>query len=144
MKITFKQLEDMIDTAPDLFEEIHGDRDLNENTLSYYLSECNHQVFTDFTSGRYNIDLENETIDINLDNIHPAASFADIFAIEIRLPDAIMRSYDDDLYPWENDAWEHYGCSGDDDVDYNGSYLMIFNDAIHLYLIKTKMIYKTI
>lgn len=47
----------------------------------------------------------------------------------------VFRSYEDELYPWEKDAWEEGYCSGDDDVDYNSSYLEAVIAIIEEYLI---------
>lgn len=51
--------------------------------------------------------------------------------------DWVARSYDNDQYPWENTAWDEY-CTGDDDVDYNSSYLDCVVAMIELYLVTEK------
>ena len=48
--------------------------------------------------------------------------------------DWVMRSYDNELYGWEQNAWDLGYCSGDYDVDYQGSYLIIVSDVLNLYL----------
>ncbi len=45
----------------------------------------------------------------------------------------IYRSYDNELHPYEEDAWEILELSGDDDVDYIGSYIAPLVSAIKFY-----------
>lgn len=52
----------------------------------------------------------------------------------------IWRSYHRDNYPWETNAWDIGICSGDDDVDYNGSYLDCLMELILYYLIHNNLI----
>lgn len=64
---------------------------------------------------------------------HP--DFPNITFLRIeRFSDWVSRSYDNELYPWEQNAWDLGYCSGDDDVDYNSSYLDILVEALKLYL----------
>ena len=141
LKIKFSDIEELIKASPDLWEEISGMWEL-DHPLVQYLSECTQEVFQDFNRGLYNIDQEHETIGITLSPLNPNSSFQNLFKIQTALPDWVMRSYNDELYPWEIDAWDHYKLGRDINIDYSGPYLMVFNDAIHFYLIKTKMIYK--
>lgn len=53
--------------------------------------------------------------------------------------DYVARSYDDENYPWEQSAWDEGYCSGDDDVDYNSSYLDACIAWIELYLLTQKL-----
>lgn len=53
----------------------------------------------------------------------------------------VSRSYDNKQYPWEDDAWEQGYCSGDDDVDYNSSYLDCCVAMLEFYLVLNKLTY---
>lgn len=57
------------------------------------------------------------------------------------LSDWVARCYDNEQYPWENDAWDS-ALSGDDDVDYNSSYLDCCIAMIELYCLDNKLTYK--
>lgn len=46
----------------------------------------------------------------------------------------VMRSYENDLWDWEQNAWDLGYCSSDDDVDYQGTYLIVVSDVLNLYL----------
>ena len=56
--------------------------------------------------------------------------------------DWVDRSYDNDCYPWEQSAWDLGYCTGDDDVDYNASYLYLIIAILELYLLQNKLTYK--
>jgi len=45
----------------------------------------------------------------------------------------ISRSYDSDLFPWEQNAWKFYQLGGDDDVDYCASYIDPVIEAIEMW-----------
>lgn len=55
--------------------------------------------------------------------------------------DWVCRSYEEETYPWEKNAWEEDYCSGDDDVDYNSSYIDCCIAMIELYLLRNGFTY---
>jgi len=50
----------------------------------------------------------------------------------------VCRSYDEECHPWEENAWDHFGLSGDDAVDYNGGYLDMFVGLIATYVVHNR------
>lgn len=50
------------------------------------------------------------------------------------LTDWVCRSYDSVLKEGEDDAWDVLGLGGDDDVDYNGSYVEAAFEMVDQYL----------
>jgi len=56
-----------------------------------------------------------------------------------KIIDWILDSYDSNLKPGQEDAWQIYNLGGDDDVDYYGSYVQSLADAVSNWvLLRTK------
>lgn len=112
----------------ELWESIDKDN-TDANDISYFASETNHWD---------KINTSTLSVNPSEDEItYQYGSGAYIPNITKRLNDFadwVMRSYDQELYPWENNAWETLGLSGDDDVDYNGSYLIFLAEIIEIYI----------
>lgn len=98
---------------------------INEDQIEYYTSET--QNWHLISSNEFAFDDETKTFYINA---HITGYDKQIKAFS----DWVSRSYENEEYPWESNAWDEGICTGDDDVDYNSSYLDIIVDAIELYI----------
>lgn len=98
------------------------------NNLGYYASETSNWDI--INCNRLTFDKEKQEFKLEY---HPHFPNITFLRIE-RFSDWVSRSYDNNLYPWEQNAWDLGYCSGDDDVDYNSSYLDILVEALRLYL----------
>lgn len=100
----------------------------SEDDIAYYASET--QNWDIINWDRLTFDKEKQEFKLEYHPNFPNITFLRIEAFS----DWVSRSYENVLYPWEQNAWELGYCSGDDDVDYNSSYLDILVEAIKLYL----------
>lgn len=132
-------LRDAYKMLPELFTEEHehliDELELGDPNpdikLPYLLSEIDSHAFGAL-SDTNKLDFENlepndYKVTINLDDEDPTSIFYDY-------ANKVMDEYDSGLPTEEWVTWEEYGLGGDDDVDYNGSYIMTLMDAIKFYL----------
>ena len=112
---------------------------LKDSILEYFLP--NEELILHFLSETRNLNHLNNP-DFNIDLDQGIINYNEKLPVEILtkrfsdFSDYIYRSYEDDHYPWETNAWENPNIqiSGDDDVDYNSSYLDQFIEAFALYI----------
>lgn len=98
----------------------------NDDPLNYYASETRNTHL--FNNDNFSINQEANSITYN------ESLTSEQLLKQIRhFSDWVYRSYEGELFHWENDAWDQGYCSGDDDVDYNSSYLEIIADTFEYY-----------
>ena len=128
--VTFTEIENFISNklSPEEIEKQFGFQFSKEDgdSLSYYASETTN--WDNINNKDFSVDLENNSI------IYNEALPSSMLLEQIRnFSSWVSRSYDNELYPWESDAWDIGYCQGDDDVDYNSSYLEIISDFFDYY-----------
>ena len=137
LNITLSQINACLNNAikqnlklPRIISDFADDED-NEDLISYYILET--QNWDILNNNLFTFDKE-ETITITY---HPNAPINCPFIMNsiIAFSSWVSRSYEDETYPWETNAWTEGYCSGDDDVDYNSSYLDCVIACIEYYLL---------
>jgi hypothetical protein len=94
--------------------------DENDPNPTYYLSEAT-PLFSAF--------LRDHGLYVDGDHVHYDPTQHG--AIELQC-NAFIDEYDDDGGP--ADSWTQFGLQGDDDVDYNGGYVLVFLELVEDFL----------
>lgn len=112
-------------TKFEVFCREHADKfgmtiDEEHDSAAYYLSEASPQ-FTAMmlTHGLY---IDGDTLEVQEDQLE----YIEDEALRV------IASFDNGGQT--SRAWEEYGLSGDNDVDYNGGYILIFIEALRAYI----------
>lgn len=105
----------------------------------YWLSEARDQVVTDITDypGVSLVKVDRESgIEISPVSVYKGDWLDHVSEITHAINGAYegLDSEEQNYKGSGNDAWEYYGLGGDDDVDYNGSYLDMFAGLITQYV----------
>lgn len=109
------------------------------DSLTYYVSEAQDSTLEEANSPKFSIIrpadhdesyIEYDPTQINWGITRPSSSLVDLYE---SLTDQIFDEYDGDA-PEDSNIWAELGLSGDDDVDYNGSYLTVITSCFQFYL----------
>ena len=128
--VTFTEIENFISNklSPEEIEKQFGFQFSKEDgdSISYYASETTN--WANINNRNFSVDPKNNSITYN--KALPSSTLLE----QIRsFSSWVSRSYENELFPWESDAWDIGYCQGDDDVDYNSSYLEIISDIFDYY-----------
>ena len=125
---------------PNLLKSAFDFEDNPKSSVGQYFGETtNWGMLNEACKNAFNFDGETITMEYN-DNNGPMPLNSMLKPIH-EFSNWVQRSYDNENYPWEKNAWEEEYCSGDDDVDYNSSYLDCCIAMIELYCLVNKLTY---
>lgn len=117
VQVYYEKPELLEDTILEDFDPVEA-----EDDIGYYATETRN--WNTINCDSLTFDIEKQEFKLGYNPFIRIESFSDW----------VSRSYDNDLYPWEQNAWDLGYCSGDDDVDYNSGYLDTLVEALKLYL----------
>lgn len=128
MFILFDQMAKVVEDEPARYDELLASYDADEEeTLIEHL-----QMYAMATGPRVNAYLATKGFIVTMDGLHLLAP--DSLDWAARVTALIDHDYNEGFEPRRNHAWPLFGFSGDDDADYNSSYLdamfALWNDMV--------------